>query len=285
MDLQAVEVMHRSHIGTNPQRFFRPFNEVILPFLIIINIFMTCYEPANIPRDAYDVSPLNRNVGVCVKDGIMIMDPTKYDFPSPLTLFTKLIIMRSLANSTPAVVPSFVDATGYASMGALKTRVHAAKPLGLVRAAPTELLAVYDGNYSLPHRHMLHAVDFGNIVLGCYITKRGVPSRSAGFIKWETPATSYTCRGTHLLLFSALFIEVRDLTTGRIVQVIEGTNIRLLHAGGPTYGEDEAILVAMKGTKDDEDGTSERIVELLQTSLISSAPAAPMLALWDEWDM
>ena len=169
-------------------------------------------------------------------------------------------------------------------MGALKTRVHGAKPLGLVHTTSTELLVVYNGKST--HRRTSHVFDFfRNTVLGCYITKRGVPSRSAGFIRWETPATSYASRGNHLLLFSTLFIEVRDLSTGRIVQVIEGTNIRLLHAGGPTYGEDEAILVAMKGTKDDKNGTSERIVELLQTSPISSTPAAPVPALWDEWDI
>jgi len=98
-------------------------------------------------------------------------------------------------------------------------------------------------------------------------------------------------RGGHILLFSAQFIEIRNITTGRIVQVIEGTDIRLLHAI-PTHGEDDTILVAMKGSKDDKRGMTDKIVELVETSeYTATTPASPATAvtavpaMWDGWDM
>lgn len=73
--------------------------------------------------------------------------------------------------------------------------------------------------------------------------------------------------------------------TGLIVQVIEATDVRLLHTG-PTYGKKEEILVAMKGSKNDQDGVSENIVELVETSAIPVAtPSAPDDCVWVEWDL
>lgn len=126
-------------------------------------------------------------------------------------------------------------------------------------------------------------------VVGCYITKHGIPNRSSGYIKWETKATSFAQRGYHVMLFSPQFIEIRNITTGRIVQVIEGSDIRLLYSG-PVYNEDDNVVFATKGSKDDKDGISEKIVELVATSEITATPATPGLAgptpsMWDEWDM
>lgn len=124
------------------------------------------------------------------------------------------------------------------------------------------------------------------VVLGCYITKHGQPSRSAGYIRWETQAVSYAVRGPHVLLFSPQFIEVRNVTNGRLVQVLEGADIRLLHSGSAGLSE-ENILVAMRGAKDDQEGVSDKIVELVETTEIPAVtPAAgPHPAFWDEWDM
>jgi RHO1 GDP-GTP exchange protein 1/2 len=129
------------------------------------------------------------------------------------------------------------------------------------------------------------------VVLGCYVTKHGFPARSAGYIKWETRATSFAQRGAHVLLFSSQFIEIRNTANGLIVQVIEGTDIRLLYAS-PFYADDEPVLVAMRGDKDDKDGRSEKIVELVETSEYSGTtpvsqltPRAAVSGMWDEWEM
>ncbi|KAJ7593119.1 hypothetical protein C8J56DRAFT_930435 [Mycena floridula] len=206
-------------------------------------------DPGYVPKDAYDLTALVKTVGVCTHDGIVILDPT------------------NLAKSSVTVVPDFHDANSSLPMGNLKQRTDAATPLGLVRCDEKELLVVYD-------------------VLGCFITKHGSPSRSCGFIKWENKAVSYTSRGGNLLLFSPQFIEIRDVMTGRLVQTIEGNDLRLLYSPSNAATSDNRILVAMRGDRDQKDGNSDKIVELIETSEIP-ATAAPVsaAALWDEWDM
>lgn len=93
-----------------------------------------------------------------------------------------------------------------------------------------------------------------------------------------------------MLLFSSEFIEIRSLSTGRLDQVIEGSDIRLLlHTNLKSHSVDDTLLVAMRGTKDDKDGVSDKIIELVQTAEFSSmqTPMAstPVEGLWDEWDM
>lgn len=78
---------------------------------------------------------------------------------------------------------------------------------------------------------------------------------------------------------------MRNVNTGRLVQVVEATDLRLLHCG-PREGTSDTILVAMKGDHDDKEGISDKIVELVETSEITPTPAtAGAESLWDEWDM
>ena len=129
--------------------------------------------------------------------------------------------------------------------------------------------------------------------LGCYITKYGIPSRSGGFLKWETQAQSFAYRGNHILLFSPDFVEIRDIRNGRIVQVIEGVDIRLLYFNA-SIGNNDPIIIGMKGRKDDKEGVSDRLVELaetvelkpsstVKTTATSTSTTSPVF--WDEWDL
>ncbi|KAI0091299.1 hypothetical protein BDY19DRAFT_1033671 [Irpex rosettiformis] len=196
-------------------------------------------EPAWIPKDSHDITSLHKSIGVCAERGIHILDPTK---------------CSSSSNAT--VVPTFADSNN-APMQALKQRCSSARPLGLVRTGENELLVVFDE-------------------LGCYINRRGIPSRSSGYLRWETKAVSFARWGSNILLFSPEFIEIRDIASGRLVQVIEGQDIRGVHAS------DRAILFAMRGA----DGTTDRLVELVETAdLTMSKKDSKMAALWDEWDM
>jgi hypothetical protein len=163
-------------------------------------------------------------------------------------------------------------------MLALKKRLEGMKPLGLLRCSATELLVVYDGECS-PSSTIR---DSFFPAMGCYVTRHGVPSRSSGYIRWECKAMSFAARGAHVLLFSPNFIEIRNILTGLLVQVIEGQDIRLLHSS------DDAILVVMRGEHDDEAGASEKVVELRETAEIvgpRSAMPIPTPSMWDEWDM
>jgi RHO1 GDP-GTP exchange protein 1/2 len=111
-----------------------------------------------------------------------------------------------------------------------------------------------------------------------------VPSRSSGYIRWETQANQFAHRGGHILLFSAEFIEIRNINTGRVVQVIEGKDLRLLHSGP----SGDTILIAMRGQKDDRDGVSDKITEMVETAELVRTPSTARAVpenLWDEWNM
>lgn len=123
--------------------------------------------------------------------------------------------------------------------------------------------------------------------MGCYITKYGQPTRDSAFIRWEINATSFIHRQPNILLFSSEFIEIRDVQTGLLRQVIEGVDIRLLIPPPLSNGP---LFVAMRGNKDDEGGLSDQIIELVETAEITSkTPIAGSFkapeGMWDEWDM
>jgi len=122
--------------------------------------------------------------------------------------------------------------------------------------------------------------------VGCYIDKRGVPTRESCYLKWETKAVSYAARNGQILLVSPGFIEIRNITTGRIVQVIEGRDMRLIYSG-PYMDKDHPVLVVMRGGKDDQDSVSDKIVEMIETEEISllTPTVQPAPSIWDEWDM
>lgn len=93
---------------------------------------------------------------------------------------------------------------------------------------------------------------------------------------------AYAARFPHILLFSPQFLEVRDVPTGRLVQVLEGRDFRLLQSepGNP-------LLVAMRGKKDDKQGMSDELVELVATAPFETSRShgnAETDTLWGEWD-
>lgn len=77
--------------------------------------------------------------------------------------------------------------------------------------------------------------------------------------------------------------------TGRLVQVLHDIDIRLLHTGvGTGSGESsDELLAVMRGSKDDHNGTSEKIVEFVQTAVLEATPSSghSLQGTWDEWDM
>jgi hypothetical protein len=84
-----------------------------------------------------------------------------------------------------------------------------------------------------------------------------------------------------VLLFSSSFIEIRDVNTARLVQVIEGQDIRLLHCG-PKGGLDKTILVAMRSERD---VSLDIIIELTETSPVNATPSSMSdQNFWSEWD-
>lgn len=91
-----------------------------------------------------------------------------------------------------------------------------------------------------------------------------------------------------MLLFSPEFVEIRNVNNGRLVQVIEGMDLRLLYCG-PRDSPNDTVIVAMKGEKDDGDGVSDKLAELVETAELARTPSSSARVapdnLWDEWDM
>lgn len=142
--------------------------------------------------------------------------------------------------------------------------------------------------------------------VGCYMNGKGLPTRNFGFVRWETKAVSCAHRKDLLLLVSQRFIEVRHVPTGRLLQVIEGGDIRLLWSEPEMNPNIDNIIVVMRGKINDNIGLSEKIVELEKTEEITPTPSVrsgsaqalgasngqPHLgtvhnpaAIWSEWDM
>ena len=192
----------------------------------------------------------------------------------------------SAAGGSPIVLPKFMGAESSSPMSTLKSRCQDAKPLGLVRCLNDEILVVYDGAsrfvlpLSLSPRLLIPRAE-----VGCYIDKHGVPCRSAGYLRWESKADVFVHRGEHILLFSSGFIEVRTVQTGKLVQVIEAGEVRLAYRG--LLPADATMLVACSG-RVERGVVTERIVELVETSEITTPRASAVSAvpgMWDDWDM
>lgn len=124
-------------------------------------------------------------------------------------------------------------------------------------------------------------IDLDYAAFGCYITKYGVPTRNCGFIRWECPIQSFVCRGSHVLLVSQTDIEVRHIPTGRLIQVIEGNEIRLLQKLPKGEGR---TLAARRGEKDDSLGLSDQLFELVETSALSAQTWNESDLMWEGWE-
>jgi len=96
---------------------------------------------------------------------------------------------------------------------------------------------------------------------GCFIDDQGkTTTDQAYYVPWETTATAYALRGDHLLLFSSGFIEVRDVKTGKLVQIKEVHETRLLRSG---WSGTCAPIAVMPGGTDSDGGRTERLVEFV----------------------
>lgn len=168
---------------------------------------------------------------------------------------------------------------------ALKSKCDESKALGLARVDVDRNMVVYEGPfntniYLVPIQIELHTE------FGCYINRHGLPALNSSIVRWEVKVDSFAERWEHILLFSNEFIEVRHKATGRLVQVIDGRNIRLLNVGPP---DDMPLVVARLGKKNDQHGQSDELFELLKTSEISTPATASSPTgreeYWGEWDM
>ncbi|KAJ7777436.1 Dbl-like domain-containing protein [Mycena metata] len=96
----------------------------------------------------------------------------------------------------------------------LAKRCEACRPMGMFRSTDEEFLLVYNE-------------------FGLYVNKHGdpSPSRPVGTVEWEGTAERVAFHAPYILLFDTRFIEVRDVETGRLAQIIPGNDMHCLWDG------------------------------------------------------
>jgi len=95
---------------------------------------------------------------------------------------------------------------------------------------------------------------------GYFVNKDGKAARSSYYIEWERRATAYARRGSHLLLFSPGYIEIRRVDSGKLFWMMEIGDMRLLRSGLTEWA---MLLGAMTGGAQDDGGRTEKLVELV----------------------
>ncbi|KAF8075167.1 CNH domain-containing protein [Lyophyllum atratum] len=95
---------------------------------------------------------------------------------------------------------------------ALAKRCESCRPMGMFRSKDDEFLLCYDE-------------------FGLYVDKHGDPSRQAGTVEWEGTAEKVALHSPYVLIFDSRFIEIRDIGTGRLVQIIPGHDVRCIWDG------------------------------------------------------
>ncbi|KAG6909360.1 hypothetical protein DXG01_000799 [Tephrocybe rancida] len=94
----------------------------------------------------------------------------------------------------------------------LAKRCESARPMGMFRSKENEFLLCYDK-------------------FGLYVNKHGEPSRQGGTVEWEGTAKRVALHTPYVMIFDTRFIEIRDLVTGRLVQIIPGNDVRCIWDG------------------------------------------------------
>jgi len=204
-----------------------------------------------IPKEAYDISALHgvKKVAICTRDGLITADPANMAATTGMSLI-------------PTLPPSGNNPTA----AFLKNQLETARPLGFMRLSKQELFIIYD-------------------YIGCFVDARGSPTRKCGFVRWETKATSWATRGDHIFLISPRFIEIRNTASGRLLEVIEGADVRLVFSG-PAMSPQDKVLVAMRKKRSDPQGHGEHVIELAETEPYGGGGPPPAGSpMWSEWDM
>jgi hypothetical protein len=93
------------------------------------------------------------------------------------------------------------------------------------------------------------------------VDQAGNPARPSYYIEWERKADAFARCGQHLLLFSAGYIEVRDIDTGKLLRMVETRDLRLLRSGSTEWPK----LVAAMTSKGEDGGYTEKVVEVVRS--------------------
>ncbi|KAG6885341.1 hypothetical protein C0993_002970 [Termitomyces sp. T159_Od127] len=124
-----------------------------------------------------------------------------------VVLCAKGFEIMDLNDFASTTVPAFDD-----NRIPLARRCEGARPMGMFRSNENEFLLCYDE-------------------FGLYVDKHGEPSRQNGTVEWEGTAERVAFHAPYFMIFDTRFIEIRDLVTGRLVQIIPGNDLRCIWDG------------------------------------------------------
>lgn len=156
-------------------------------------------------------------------------------------------------------------------MAALAKRCESSRPLGMCRTGDNEFLLCYDGGaFSIVLLQFL--LTFIS-EFGVYVDRFGDPCRSSIMIEWEGTAERVAFHPPHVCLFDPRFIEIRSIDTGRLVQIIHGTEIRCIWDG---RGTNVPQLGSAPTTNEWQNGSSQepRIHAVMRAPEVPRAPGA-----------
>ncbi|KAK7437358.1 Rho guanine nucleotide exchange factor [Stygiomarasmius scandens] len=136
------------------------------------------------------------------------------------------------------------------------------KPLGVIRVTDEEFLLCYTGQFLA----FLWWYDelMGSLEFGLYVNNHGDPSRTTASIEWEGTAERVAFYESYVLLFDSCFIEIRQIHTGHLVQIIRGKNISCfwngtsIHSSAANKDEKTARENRVYGVMTEIDSVSER---------------------------
>ncbi|KAK0214966.1 CNH domain-containing protein [Armillaria fumosa] len=161
-------------------------------------------------------------------------------------LCTKGFEIMDLHDFKSATIPHSEDP----KLAAIAKRGESCRPIGMFRSADDEFLLCYDE-------------------FGLYVDKHGDPSRSSGTIEWEGTAERAALHLPYILLFDSRFIEVRRLETGRLVQIIPGTDVRCIWDGRGVNLQNPVTTPPVNGSADDD------MVQDAQVHVVMNATEQP----------
>lgn len=160
--------------------------------------------------------------------------------------------IMNLDTLLPGTIPDFTRCSREdPRILALARRVEIAKPLGMFKLASGDFLLCFDA-------------------FACYVDRSGEPLRLDSVVEWEGTPQSVAYSSPFILGFDHRFVEIRDASTGRLVQIIRGNDVRHVSAASVVEGSDASdgiIMVHRQRIGQGQKSYDRQVVfELIQTS-------------------
>ena len=111
-------------------------------------------------------------------------------------------------------------------------RCSTGRPLSMTRVETEVFILCYDSECDHPPPSHARArvpvlspplsirMRMNELEFGLYVDRHGAPLLNRGIIEWEGQADRASFRFPHVFLFSSAFVEVRNLITGHLTQII-----------------------------------------------------------------